>query len=85
MKSYYVYLLKCSDESLYCGYTDDLVKRVKTHNMGKGAKYTKSRLPVSVVYSEEFSTKSEAMKREAQIKKLPRNKKLQLINHYQFD
>ena len=70
---------------MYCGYTDDLIKRVKTHNMGKGAKYTKSRLPVSIVYSEEFSTKSEAMKREAQIKKLPRNKKLQLINHYQFD
>ena len=83
MKSYYVYLLKCSDESLYCGYTDDPVKRVKTHNMGKGAKYTKSRLPVSIVYSEEFDTKSEAMKREAQIKKLPRNKKLQLINRYQ--
>lgn len=83
MKNYFVYLLECSDNSLYCGYTDDLEKRVKVHNSGKGAKYTKSRLPVRLVYSEKFDNKSDAMKREAQIKKLSRIKKLDLKNRYQ--
>lgn len=77
---YYTYILECSDSSLYCGYTNDVAKRVKTHNEGRGAKYTKSRLPVRVVYVEEFMTKSDAMKREAEIKKLTREKKLRLIN-----
>ena len=83
MKNYFVYLLECSDNSLYCGYTDDLEKREKVHNSGKGAKYTKSRLPVRLVYSEKFDNKSDAMKREAQIKKLSRIKKLDLKNRYQ--
>jgi predicted GIY-YIG superfamily endonuclease/quercetin dioxygenase-like cupin family protein len=76
---YYVYILKCADDSLYCGYTDDIKKRVKAHNCGKGAKYTKSRLPAKLVYSEEFYTKPQAMRRECEIKKLPREKKLELI------
>lgn len=78
-KKAYTYILECSDKSLYCGWTDDIEKRVKTHNEGKGAKYTKARLPVKLVYFEEFSTKSEAMKREVAIKKMNRKYKLKLI------
>lgn len=78
-KAYFVYLLRCIDDTLYCGYTDDLEKRVKTHNRGKGAKYTRRRTPVKLVYSEEFKTKSEALKREHKIKKLSRKEKLALI------
>ena len=76
---YYVYLLRCKDESLYCGYTNDLTARVETHNSGKGAKYTKSRLPVTLCYFETFKTKSEALRREAEIKKLKRLAKESLI------
>ena len=64
MKIYYTYLLECSDGTLYCGYTNDVAARVKTHSEGKGAKYTKSRLPVRAVYVEEHATKHEAMSRE---------------------
>ena len=78
--SYYVYIVKCSDSSLYCGYTNDIEKRIKTHNNGLGAKYTKSRLPVSLVYLEEAETKSDALKREAAIKKLTKKQKLVLIS-----
>ncbi len=77
---FYTYILECCDKSLYCGYTNDLDGRIKTHNEGKGAKYTKSRLPVRLAYFEAFETKSEALKREAAIKKLTRKKKLELIN-----
>lgn len=76
---YYVYLLRCRDGSLYCGYTTDPQKRTAAHNCGKGAKYTKSRLPVMLVYTEEYATKSEALKRECAIKKLTREQKLALI------
>ena len=57
----YVYILRCADESLYTGWTNDLEKRVKTHNAGKGAKYTKTRLPVELVYYEEYEEKGEAL------------------------
>lgn len=77
--TYYVYLLECADKTLYCGYTDNLEKRLKTHNAGKGAKYTRARLPVKLLYSETFTEKSEALKREAQIKKLSRKEKLALL------
>lgn len=77
---YYTYLLKCSDGSLYCGFTTDLENREKVHNMGKGAKYTRSRLPVKIVYSEKYETKSEALMRENAIKKLTRAQKEELIN-----
>jgi putative endonuclease len=76
---HYVYILQCKDSTLYCGYTNDIVKRVATHNSGKGAKYTKTRLPVKLLYKEEFDNKSDAMKREWQIKQLTRKQKLKLI------
>ena len=79
MSSYYVYLLECADGSLYCGYTNDLEKRIKNHNDGTGAKYTKPRLPVRLAYFEEFLTKSEALKRECAVKKLTRAQKERLI------
>lgn len=76
----YTYILLCSDGTFYTGWTNDLEKRLKDHNSGKGAKYTRARLPVRLVYSETFETKPEAMKREAAIKKLSRAKKEALIN-----
>ena len=76
----YTYILKCADNTLYCGWTNDLEKRLKAHNSGKGAKYTRSRLPVTLVYYEKFETSTEAQKREYQIKKLTRKQKLILIS-----
>ena len=76
----YVYILKCKDDSLYTGWTNNLEKRVQAHKSGKGAKYTRAKLPVELVYFEEFEDKIDAMKREYEIKKLPRIKKLELIN-----
>ncbi len=64
----YTYILKCGDGSLYTGWTNDLERRIKCHNAGKGAKYTKSRLPVELAYYESFGTKKEAMQREWEIK-----------------
>lgn len=78
----YVYILKCSDNTLYTGWTTSLEKRLKAHNSGKGAKYTKPRLPVKIVYFEEFEDKKEAMKREYAIKQLSREEKLNLINEF---
>jgi len=74
----YTYVLKCSDNSLYTGWTNDIEKRLKSHNEGKGAKYTRARTPVELVYLEEFDTKEAAMKREAAIKKMSRAEKLKL-------
>jgi len=68
----FTYILKCADDTLYCGWTNDLEKRVKAHNEGKGAKYTRSRLPVTLVYYEEYETSVEAQRREYQIKQLSR-------------
>mgnify|MGYP004553265223 CR=1 FL=1 len=76
----YVYILKCSDNTLYTGWTNNLEKRIATHNSGKGAKYTRNRLPVELAYFETFEDKSSALKREYAIKQLPRYKKLDLIN-----
>ena len=75
----YTYILECADRTLYCGWTNDLEKRVRTHNAGKGAKYTKARLPVKLVYAESYDTRQEAMRREAEIKKMKRRDKLRLI------
>lgn len=74
----YAYLVHCSDGSYYAGWTNDLEKRVKAHNNGTGAKYTKTRRPVVLVYAEAFDTKSEAMKREAALKKLKHKEKAAL-------
>ncbi|MGC6177558.1 GIY-YIG nuclease family protein [Lacrimispora sp. 38-1] len=75
----YTYLVKCADNTLYCGWTNHLEKRIEAHNQGKGAKYTKARRPVELVYYESYPTKEEAMRREVQIKKLSRKDKLFLI------
>ena len=75
----YTYLVMCRDKSLYCGWTNDIKNRMDKHNKGKGAKYTRCRRPVKLVYYENFETKSLAMKREYAIKKLTRKQKLQLI------
>lgn len=72
-------MVRCADGSIYTGWTTDIERRLKAHNSGKGAKYTRGRLPVELVYSEEFSEKALAMKREAEIKKYSRAKKLDLI------
>lgn len=76
---FYVYILKCSDNSLYTGYTVDLEKRLITHNKGKASKYTRGRLPVELIYYEELPTKSDALKREYEIKQMKRPKKLKMI------
>lgn len=75
----YTYLLRCADGTLYCGWTNDLDKRVAAHNTGAGAKYTKARRPVELAYYETFATRQEAMRREAEIKHLTRQEKLSLI------
>ncbi len=77
---HYIYIVECSDGSLYTGYTTDLERRMKEHNSNTGAKYTRGRTPVSLLYYEEFDNRSEATKRECEIKKLRKNKKLLLIN-----
>ena len=75
-----VYMLRCSDGSLYTGWTNDLDKRLKTHAAGKGGKYTRARLPVALAYTERFETEHEARSREWHIKRLSRAQKLALIN-----
>ena len=75
----YTYILRCIDGSYYTGWTNNLKKRLEDHNLGRGAKYTRARLPVILVYYERFGTKEEAMKREAAIKKLSRPQKERLI------
>ncbi|MCP8615440.1 GIY-YIG nuclease family protein [Salirhabdus salicampi] len=76
---HYTYILRCKDNSLYTGYTNRLLYRIDMHQQGKGAKYTASRLPVKLVYVEEFETKSEALKREYAIKQLTKRQKEALI------
>ena len=75
----YTYILRCADDTLYTGWTNDLEKRLAAHNAGQGAKYTKPRCPVCLVYSESYETKEEAMRREFQIKRLTRAEKLALM------
>ena len=77
------YILKCSDGTLYTGWTNNLEKRLREHNRGQGAKYTRGRRPVELVYAEEYETKREAMQRESQIKRLTRKEKQALIEGYQ--
>ena len=78
---YYTYIVECGDGTLYTGWTTDLEKRMKSHNAGKGAKYTRARLPVRLVYYESFCTKQEAMQREYAIKQLKREEKIRLIRN----
>lgn len=74
-----MYILRCKDGSLYTGWTNNLEKRIEAHNSGKGAKYTKGRRPVTLVYSESLTTKEEALKREYAIKQLKKSEKLSLL------
>ena len=80
--NWYVYMLRCKDGSLYTGYTNDPERRAAVHNAGKGAKYTRSRLPVELAYREELPDKSAALRREAAIKRLTRQQKLALAEGY---
>lgn len=77
----YTYILSCADGTLYTGWTNDLDRRLAAHNAGRGGKYTRARLPVTLVYHEEFDTKEEAMSREYAIKQLTRAQKMRLIDH----
>lgn len=75
----FIYIVRCSDGTFYTGWTNDLVKRMKAHNEGRGAKYTRARRPVQLLYSETFETKEEAMRREYAIKRMTHAQKLKLI------
>lgn len=81
---HFVYILRCGDDSLYTGYTNDVGKRVEVHNSGKGAKYTRSRLPVELVYYKRVDNKSIGLRLEAKIKKLSKNKKEALVKAYEL-
>lgn len=78
----YVYLLRCADGTLYCGWTTDPEGRVRAHNSGRGAKYTRSRLPVELVYTEAYENRRQALSREWHLKRLSRQEKLALINRF---
>ena len=78
-KTWTLYMLRCADGSLYTGVATDLPARIATHNAGKGAKYTRGRLPVQLVYSETGLNQGQALRRELQLKALPRRKKLAMI------
>ena len=78
---WHLYILRCKDGSLYTGITTDVEKRLQQHQAGKGAKYTRGRGPLELVYREESGSHSEALKRELEIKALPREKKLELIRN----
>lgn len=82
-KNHCCYVVECRGGELYCGYSNNVEKRVVTHNKSLGSKYTRTRLPVKLVYTECFDSKSEAMKREYQIKQLTREQKLKLIREKQ--
>lgn len=77
--SWYIYMLRCKDQSLYVGITNDVMKRVNAHNRGKGSKFVRSRLPAMLVYQETAEDESDAKKREAEIKKLSKTQKEELI------
>ncbi len=77
---FYTYIAKCNDNSLYTGYCKNLVSREKKHNLGKGAKYTRQRRPVKIIYYEKFRSRIEAMRRERQIKRWSKIEKEKLIN-----
>jgi len=77
--SAWVYLLRCSDGSLYCGWTTDVDRRLKAHNAGRASRYTSGRLPVRLVYLRRMADRSAAMREEARIKRLGRSRKLELL------
>ena len=80
MSDHYVYILRCADDTLYTGYTTDPERRLREHNAGEGAKYTRGRTPVEIVYREAYDSRSAAMRREYEIKQLRRSEKVDLID-----
>ena len=82
---HFVYMVRCVDDSLYTGYTTDLERRINTHNEGKGAKYTRARLPVRLVYFKEVENMSEGLKLEAKLKKLSKKKKEDLVQGFELE
>lgn len=83
MNAHYTYLVHCADGSYYCGYSTDPVARTETHNSGRGAKYTRARRPVTLVYTERFATKEAAMSREWHIKRMSHSAKAAMVKAYQ--
>ncbi len=81
-EKWFLYILKCSDQSLYTGITKDIERRFKMHLAGKGARYTRARRPLEVVYQETYKTRTQALVREYFVKTLPKTKKLALIDHF---
>ncbi|MDY7082571.1 MAG: GIY-YIG nuclease family protein [Halobacteria archaeon] len=79
IQPHYVYILECDDGTLYTGYTTDVERRIEEHNSGEGAKYTRGRTPVKLLYTEEFETRSAAMSREYEIKQMSRDEKEKLV------
>ena len=79
----YVYILRCADDTLYCGWTTDLTKRLVAHNSGRGAKYTRSRRPVELIYVEEYEDRHNALSREWHIKRMSREEKQRLCKSQQ--
>ncbi len=82
MADFWVYMLRCADGTLYTGITNDLEKRVRRHNAGRGSRYTRARVPVTLAYAEAAGGKNEALKREMRIKKMSRSAKLLLCSSY---
>jgi putative endonuclease len=81
MNNYYAYLARCNDDTLYAGYTNDIENREEAHNEGNGARYTRMRRPVKIVYFEGFVNRSDAMKREYELKQLSKKDKEKLVSH----
>ena len=79
----YVYMLRCADDTLYCGWTTDLEKRLAAHNSGRGAKYTRSRRPLVLVYAEEYEDRHDALSREWHIKRMSRAEKMILVKRFE--
>lgn len=84
-KGHYTYMLRCADNTIYSGYAVDPIARLETHNSGKGAKYTRARRPVKLVYYEKFETKGDALRREIEFKKLSRAEKEKMIEKFKFE
>lgn len=84
-KGHYTYMLRCADNTIYSGYAVDPIARLETHNSGKGAKYTRARRPVKLVYYEKFETKGDALRREIEFKKLSRAEKEKMIENFKLE
>ena len=80
MKNWYIYIIECSDQRLYTGITNGIKQHINAHNQGVGAKFTKGRAPVKLKYNEQYNSRSQALKREIQIKSLTRKQKLDIIS-----